>query len=135
MLAVGTVLAAGVVLTGCSSGGGDGADVADVEALRPKAAAVTEHLVAHEWAAVRADFDDTMRKALAEDGLANAWAQVVAQQGAYVSHGDPTQIPKASGLAVFDTPLTFERGTMKNRVAFHPDGTIAGLFLLSPDAP
>lgn len=130
------VLCASVALTGaCSSseGSGDGA-VGDVEALRPKAAEVTDRMAANDWKAVRADFDETMAKALAEDGLANAWAQVVEEKGAYVSRGEPTQVPKLGEPLVFDTPMTFEKGEMKSRVAFHADGRIAGLFILVPEA-
>jgi hypothetical protein len=91
-------------------------------------------MVANDWEAVREDFDETMRKGLAEDGLANGWAEVVATKGAYVSRGEPTQVPKPGALTVFDTPLTFEKGEMKSRITFHADGRIAGLFILVPEA-
>lgn len=149
------MLTAAVVLAACGTGTADGGDApttaaADrtdngepsdapatgVEALRPKAAEVTDRLAAEEWAAVRADFDENMKSKLAEDGLANAWKQVVAAKGDYVSRGKPTQLgsPAGQDLYVFDTPVEFERGPMKTRLAFHPDGTIAGLFILVPDA-
>ena len=132
----GLVLCAVLAIVGaCSSPSPSEAEaVGDVEELRPKAAAVTDLLVANDWKAVRADFDETMTKALAEDGLANAWNQVVDAKGPFVSRGEPTQIPVGDGHTVFDTPMTFEKGEMKSRVAFHPNGEIAGLFILVPEA-
>jgi hypothetical protein len=134
-----------VTLSACDGGGGSGsssvsgADTSEgadlvVEELRPRAAAITDQLAAHDWAKVRAQFDDTMKKKLAEDGLANAWGEVVKTKGEYRSRGEPVQLgsPAGKDLIVFDTPLEFERGAMKSRLTFHPDGTIAGLFILVP---
>ena len=107
-----------------------------VEELRPKAAEITDRLAANEWAKVRSQFDDNMKQELAEDVLANAWAQVVKSKGEYVSRGEPTQLGSPAGkeLLVFDTPLEFERGAMKSRLTFNADRTIAGLFILVPEA-
>ena len=110
-------------------------DSGDVEALRPKAIEITELLIDNDWAAIREHFDDTMKKGLSEDGLATAWTSVTTTHGPYVSHGKPVQNPKAGRYIVFDTPLTFERGEMKERVAFHPNGKIAGFFILNPTVP
>ena len=121
-----------VVLGACDASGVDDS-APDVEELRPKAAEITDLLIAHDWKAVRSRFDDTMSKGLAEDGLANGWDEVVEDKGAFVSRGEPTQVPKPGDIAVFDTPLTFEQGEMKSRVSLHADGRIAGLFLLEPD--
>ena len=107
-----------------------------VEVLRPKAAEITDQLAAHEWAKVRSQFDDNMKQGLAEDGLANAWDQVVKEKGEYKSRGEPTQLgsPAGKDLFVFDTPLEFERGPMKSRLTLHADGRVAGLFILVPEA-
>jgi hypothetical protein len=130
-------------LGGCGSGsstdlssGDDGAGDVGVEDLRPKASEMTDQMIANDWPAVRAQFDDNMKNKLAEDGLANAWKSVVAQKGAFQSRGKSAQqgSPAGQELFVFDTPLEFERGAMKARLALHPDGTIAGLFLLVPEA-
>lgn len=121
---------------GATDGGDSEATVGGVDELRPKAAQITDQLAAHEWAKVRAQFDDNMRQKLAEDGLANAWGQVVKSKGEFVSRGEPTQLgsPAGKDFLVFDTPLEFEGGPMKSRITFHPDGQIAGLFILVPDA-
>jgi hypothetical protein len=140
-----TLAAAVLVLAACGSGGSSDSATGDtdsrataggVEKLRPKAAEITDQLAAHEWAKVRSQFDDTMKQQLAEDGLANAWFQVVQSKGEYLSRGEPTQLgsPAGTDLLVFDTPLEFEHGSMKSRLTFHADGTIAGLFILVPDA-
>ena len=57
-----------------------------------------------------------MERGPSEDGLASAWAAVVKEKGAYVSHGQPTQVPKGGNAAVFDAPMTVERGEIKRRV-------------------
>ena len=132
MRLLGILLCMALLAGGCSALEGDATP--DVEALRPKAAEITDLLVKNEWKAVRKGFDSTMEKALSEDGLANAWASVVKEKGAYVSHGEPTQIPKPGNVTVFDTPMTFERGEMKSRVTLRPNGEIAGLFILIPEA-
>jgi len=139
-------LVVAVLLAACGSGGSSGDDASDgsdggavaggVEELRPKAAEITDQLAANEWANVRSQFDENMKQKLAEDGLANAWAQVVKSKGEYLSRGEPTQLgsPAGKDVLVFDTPLKFEHGPMKSRLTFHADGTIAGLFILVPDA-
>ena len=137
-----SALVLGVACGAETSGGeGRGPDSTDgggvgVEELRPKAAAITDQLAGHEWAQVRAEFDDTMKRKLAEDGLASAWEQVVKAKGAYQSRGEPKQVGSPAGqpILVFDTPLQFERGAMKSRISFREDGKIAGLFILMPEA-
>lgn len=137
-----------LVMSGCSDEGGDTGDTAaedaadtttagsdtDMDTLRLRAAEVTELITANKWAEVRVDFDETMKNGLSEQQLADAWNQVVAAKGAYLSHGEPQQVLKPGAFAVFDTPLSFANGPMKTRVAFSEDGKIAGLFILVPEA-
>jgi hypothetical protein len=108
-----------------------------VEELRPKAAEVTDQLAAGEFSTVHGQFDDNMSSKLAEDGLANAWQSVVATKGFFKSRGEPKQIATPAGQEIFafDTPIEFEQGPMKTRLAFHADGRIAGLFILNPEVP
>jgi Protein of unknown function (DUF3887) len=103
--------------------------------LAAKAAAITDLLGATNWPAVRADFDATMTAQLSEAKLAEMWNGLVAQLGTYKSRGAPVETPKDNIHKVFDTPMQFERGEMKGRLAFNADGTIAGLFILVPNAP
>jgi len=129
---LGLLLCVALFVGGCNTTGDD--STADVETLRPKAGEITDLLVKNDWKAVREDFDSTMKKGLSEDGLANAWASVVEEKGAFVSRGEPTQVPKGGGTVVFDTPMTFEQGEMKSRVTLRSNGEIAGLFILVPEA-
>ena len=108
---------------------------ADVNDLAAKAATITDQYVANDWPALRADFDATMEAGLSEAMLAEGWTQVVAMVGAYTSRDEPVEVPKDDAHVVYDTPMHFERGDMKCRVAFNLDGTIAGLFILKPEAP
>jgi hypothetical protein len=110
---------------------------AAADVLRPKAASITDVFARNDWKVVRADFDATMLAApqASESGLAAAWQQLVAKVGAYRSRSEPVQIPKPGDVIVLDTPMQFERGPMKSRVSFHPDGKVAGIFILVPEAP
>ena len=100
--------------------------------LGRKAAALTDLVVENDWPAVREDFDDTMLDELSEGQLASAWQQVVQLKGAFRSRGEPVRVVKPGSIVVFDTPMTFEGGSMKSRISLHPDGDVAGLFILLP---
>ena len=130
------IASAVLVLAGCDSSSRGGPVAEDrAEALRPKAAEITDLLAKNDWAAVRKDFDPVMEDALSEAQLAEAWAQATGPKGAYVSRGEPVDGPKAPGVVAFDTPMKFANGDMKSRVALRENGQIAGLFILVPDAP
>lgn len=85
------------------------------------------------WAAVSARFDDTMRAGLTEEGLAEAWAYLAGLAGAYERHGD-TDALRAGDFTITNTPLAFEAGEFIARITFRDDRTIAGLYILNPDA-
>lgn len=129
-----SALVAASLLVGCGYGTDDGQETS-AEELADRAAGVTDQLGANDWAAIRKDFDETMTEALSEEGLRQAWEQVVAAQGEYKSRDEPVEGSGPGDITAFDTPMTFERGDMKSRVSFHPDGRIAGLFILVPEAP
>jgi hypothetical protein len=74
-----------------------------------------------------------MHDRLTDDGLAEAWAQIAAMAGADESHGD-TDAVRAGDFTTTDTPLTFEAGDFVARITFRDDRTIAGLYILNPDA-
>jgi hypothetical protein len=85
------------------------------------------------WADVSARFDDTMRAGLTEEGLAEAWAYLAGLAGAYEGHGD-TDAVRAGDFTITNTPLTFEAGDFVARITFRDNRTIAGLYILNPDA-
>ncbi|HJT93631.1 MAG TPA: DUF3887 domain-containing protein [Mycobacterium sp.] len=94
---------------------------------------VIDDLAHARWADVSARFDATMRDRLTEEGLAEAWAHIVGLAGAYESHGD-TDAARAGDFTTTNTPLAFEAGDFVARITFRDDRTIAGLYILSPDA-
>ncbi|MCV7131769.1 DUF3887 domain-containing protein [Mycobacterium hodleri] len=97
------------------------------------ARAVIDHHLHGRWTEVSARFDDSMRAGLTEEGLAEAWAYIVGLAGAYERHGD-TDVVRAGDFTVTNTPLAFEAGDFVARITFRDDRTIAGLFILNPDA-
>ena len=74
-----------------------------------------------------------MHAGLTEEGLAEAWAYFVGLAGAYEGHGD-TDTVRAGDFTITNTPLAFEAGDFVARITFRDDQTIAGLFVLNPDA-
>jgi hypothetical protein len=99
-----------------------------------RAVALFTEWASGHWEQVRADFDPTMARQLDADGIAAAWAQVVAMVGGYEHMGEPF-IRRQGGYTVVDVPLEFEAGSMKGRVAYDGEGRVAGLFVLTPQAP
>lgn len=100
--------------------------------LIAKAIEITEHTVANDWAAVRADFDDTMTETLTEELLAEAWTRLTSEVGKFVGQTDPVPGPSQGDVVSLDVTLTFERGDVVLRVAFDPDGKVAGYLFLPP---
>lgn len=102
------------------------------DAVELARAVIDDH--AHgRWASITERFDDTMRAGLTEEGLAEAWAYLAGLAGAYESHGD-TDAVRAGDYTITNTPLAFEAGDFVARVTFRDDRTIAGLYILNPDA-
>lgn len=97
------------------------------------AASVIDELANARWDEVTARFDETMRQGLSAEQLAGAWAQVVAQAGSYKSRG-ATDSARSGDLTTTNTPLVFEAGELVARISFRDDQTIAGLYILNPDA-
>ncbi|AHC23904.1 MULTISPECIES: DUF3887 domain-containing protein [Mycobacteriaceae] len=95
--------------------------------------AVIDDLANARWADVSARFDETMRDRLTEAGLAEAWVHIVGLAGAYGGHGD-VDMMRAGDFTTTNTPLRFEAGDYVARITFRDDQTVAGLFLLTPDA-
>lgn len=94
---------------------------------------VIDDLVHGRWADVSARFDATMRAGLTDEGLAEAWALIIGMAGAYERHGD-TEAVRTADFTTTNTPLTFEAGEFVARITFRDDQTIAGLYILNPDA-
>lgn len=90
------------------------------------------HVAAHRWSQACADFSPTVAAQLGPDGLADAYASVVAMAGALESTGDP-EVTALAGVSVVDVPLHHEAADLVGRVSFGPAGDVVGLwFLPSP---
>jgi hypothetical protein len=94
---------------------------------------VIDDLTHARWADVRARFDDTMREGLSEEELAEPWVQIAGAVGAFEGHGD-TDVVRTGDFTTTNTPLSFEAGEFVARITFRDDRTIAGLYILNPDA-
>lgn len=94
---------------------------------------VIDDLTHGRWADVSARFDAVMRDGLTEDDLAKTWAHIAGLVGAYESHGD-TDVVRTGEFTTTNTPLRFGAGELVARITFRDDRTIAGLYILDPDA-
>lgn len=97
------------------------------------ALSVIGDLASGQWEKVVARFDDQMKAELPIAALANAWAQIVGQAGAFERHGAPIA-SRSADLTVVDTPQIHEAGEYVNRIVVRDDERIAGFFILNPDA-
>ncbi|MDG3011974.1 DUF3887 domain-containing protein [Rhodococcus sp. D2-41] len=89
-------------------------------------------IVTADFTAARADFDDTMRRALSVEELGDNWAEAISMVGAYSHTGCP-RARRRGPHTVVDTPLTFEAGELTARITFDGDARVAGLFFLDPE--
>lgn len=102
----------------------------------PQAVSIAESIIddlAHSrWELVVQRFDSVVAQRLNAEGLAAAWAQVIATVGAFDHHGEVKAI-RAVDVTITNTPLAFEAGDYVARITFHDDASIAGLFILNPE--
>jgi hypothetical protein len=103
------------------------------------AAGAAEHAIAlfdqwsaGHWEQVRRDFDPTLTQTLSAAAIADAWTQVVDVVGGYQRTGEPS-VRQQADYTMVDLPLQFETGPMKGRVAYNPQGQVAGLYILVAD--
>jgi hypothetical protein len=95
---------------------------------------VVDDLASGKYADVEAQFDATMHAQLPLAALQTSWTTYEQVLGPYKSHDQSTSVMKGE-LDVERVPVTMTNGTGEVRVTFHPDGTIAGLFMLKAGAP
>ncbi|HUQ40665.1 MAG TPA: DUF3887 domain-containing protein [Acidimicrobiales bacterium] len=100
--------------------------------LETKAGEMIDKLADHEWDDVREEFDDDLRDLISEKRLEDTWNDVVDDEGAYQTRGEPKRVRPATAqtkkdILFFDVPLQFGRGGKKARISFHRDGKIASL--------
>ncbi|MGI8903515.1 MAG: DUF3887 domain-containing protein [Solirubrobacteraceae bacterium] len=101
--------------------------------LAQRSTEIIEQIRDRDWDHVTADWDETMRSKLPVEQLAEVWQQVVSKAGALQAIGRPSVVRKGP-FRIADVPLAFEHGPMKARITFDRDSSVAGLFILLPDA-
>lgn len=100
--------------------------------LSGAATAVVGQLVARDFAAVRADFDNTMTNGLSQAALAAAWSSVTAPLGAFRTTDATILKHITPGVDTVFVPVTFERGAMEVQISFDAQRRIAGLYFRPP---
>jgi hypothetical protein len=96
-------------------------------------AVLTDVLTGHLDRA-RESFNNQVREALTDEVFGSGQATVAGLVGAYEGINGEPFVRRIGDHTVVDIPLSYEAGEMKGRVAFDPDGKVAGLFILTPDA-
>lgn len=100
-----------------------------------RAVAIFVGLAEGDWDAVRRDFDAKVAQALPDgDAVAAIWAALAGRLGRYEQRMGEPFAHQLGDYTVVDIPLEFEVGEQIGRVSFNRDGTVAGLFVLPPDA-
>lgn len=105
---------------------------AEQAALAQRAVEIVKQLDDRDWAAVSADWNETMRTKLPQSELAQTWEQIVTSAGALQGIGHPS-VTRKGPYRITDVPLIFEHGPLQARVTFDHTGSVAGLFILLPD--
>lgn len=108
-------------------------------ALLPGAAdaavALFVNLAEGNWDEVRRDFDAKVAQALPDAAsVASTWAAIAGRYGRYEQRMGEPLAHQLGDYTVVDIPLRFEVGEQVGRVSFSPDGKVAGLFVLPPEA-
>ena len=126
-----TVLFVLGALTSCSGSHGQARSHPPFEALATSALSEIQH---GNCAPTAARFDATMKSALDAAGLCSAYVTYTQVLGA-VTHADPAYSEKRGQLTVVRMPLQLAHGKGEYRMAYHPDGRIAGLYFLKAGVP
>ncbi|MCA1825283.1 MAG: DUF3887 domain-containing protein [Frankia sp.] len=86
-------------------------------------------LAVRDYAAVRRDFDPTMRRELTAAKLRAGWDEVVRTQGRFVRLDGQTE-RDIGDVHVVRVLCVFERGLVEARVSYDSHARVAGLYLL-----
>ena len=95
--------------------------------LTPIAEKLVSDFATGDTAAVYAVFDDTMKKAMPEDKIADGWTQLSAQSGAFTGiKSSSSYIYK--GYETVEVVANCEKKNIIVRIVFSKDGTVSGLW-------
>lgn len=105
--------------------------VAAVPEAGERATALLVQFFAGEWVEMRSGFDERMAEACPAELLDSVRSKLDAELGQLVRMRRPG-VGVYGGHTVVDVPLVFDRGIRTGRVAFDPEGRVAGFFVLLP---
>jgi len=132
--AIAAITLSGGVLSSCSGptapangAAPDPVTQTEKSALVEKATTLVDQVMAGNYGAVVATFDDTMTAALPEDQLAQTMIQLGQQVGAFRERTDTRQAQEAGYDVVYVTTV-FEKATLNAKVVYDSEGKVAGLF-------
>jgi hypothetical protein len=86
------------------------------------------------YEAVVANADERVTQVIPDaSAVAGIWAALAGQYGRYAGRMGEPFARQLGDFTVVDIPLEFEVGEQTGRVSFHPDGRVAGIFVLPPE--
>lgn len=95
---------------------------------------IVDEMVAGQFGKVEALYNEKMAAALPPGKLASAWNSLIGQVGVFQSI-DQTRTDRAGDQKIVTLVCKFERAELDARVAFDPDGKLAGLFFRPHEQP
>jgi len=107
--------------------------MAQADGLAERAAQIVTQLSDHDLSAASADFDSTMKAALAGEKLAEAWNGLLGQVGQYKGQKS-RRAEEYAGYRLIVVTAEFEKADIDIRVAFDTAGRVAGL-TFAPSQP
>ncbi|GAA5165009.1 hypothetical protein GCM10023321_54450 [Pseudonocardia eucalypti] len=81
------------------------------------------------YGAVHAALDPDLQRKISPNTIADAWSKLQQSHGNYLFPGRPSTSPRGE-LSVVEVPLHMARQPGRFQITFHPNGRIAGLYLL-----
>jgi hypothetical protein len=95
---------------------------------------LVDDLAAGNFGAVTARFDPNMAKNMNDVQLAQTWHAYQARYGTYESRGEPKEIDRGT-ITIEQVPVQLSKEKGEVRISYHPDLTVAGLYMLEAGEP
>lgn len=101
-----------------------------------RATTIVTHVLEGRMDEARRSFNAQVLEAFTDEVRGDGLATVTGMVGAFEGFGEAEPFVRRIGdHTVVDLPLRYEAGDMKARVAFDTDEKVAGIFILTPEAP
>lgn len=97
-----------------------------------RAVRLLDRIAGHRWAEAAADFGPVLAENLGPQGLADAYARLIAIGGVLETQ-DPPDVVAMAGVTVVEIVLHHEAADFLGRVSFAADGKVVGLWFLPAD--